>query len=346
MRLDLLWMLAGSGAAASVAALVFRRGIGSSAENAGARRVMVSLIILIGSFAFISIFAGRAQSISYFRFSLFFLPLTALFGAVGWALLTAELQEEAIAAPLQRGSGETGWRAKLTTMPPAGLLRCVVPASLLVLVPLTWKDFSHHFGHFGEVTGHAVRFASGRYSLAEAYANQDGGLAHGGINPGALAAWRHVPPGARIWSTNVDSYCMAPDCRIESIASFKLPYRVMEVLRGSPAQARQILKHEGLNYFLFAKTSAILDLLPYSQLFDPANIATNLAVRWTDGNTYLLTWKDAADTIPVGADFLEAYARRVQESKYDPWFRFSKFVPALEQALTSLRAQSHLGAVP
>jgi hypothetical protein len=50
----------------------------------------------------------------------------------------------------------------------------------------------------------------GKYSLAEAYSNSHqeklGAFPFGGINPGALAATRQLPPETRIWSTNTSSY--------------------------------------------------------------------------------------------------------------------------------------------
>ena len=102
-----------------------------------------------------------------------------------------------------------------------------------------------------------------------------------------------------------------------------------------------MLEQEGLNYFLFAKDARILDVFPYSPLFDPVNIADNLAIKWTDGNTYLLTWKGRGDTRQIGADFLDAYTLRLHESAH-PWFRFKDAIPELDLALRRLSATTSL----
>jgi len=154
-------------------------------------------------------------------------------------------------------------------------------------------------------------------------------------------ARRHVPPGARIWSTNVDGYCMAPGCRIESCDSFKLPYRITEILNGTPAQARQILQQEGLNYFIFSKDSILIDVLPFSHLFEPANIADNLAIKWTDGSTYLLTWK-GSDTMLLDARFMQFYSARWNNASTEhPWFKFREAVPAITAQMAALRSTPH-----
>ena len=131
----------------------------------------------------------------------------------------------------------------------------------------------------------ALRFLTGRYSLADAYSHQDAGLPFGGINPIA-----RLPPGDKwsrarpIWSTNVDAYCMVPDCWIESVVSFKMSSRLDEVLTASPERAKQLLQEAGLNYFLVVdKDARLIDLLPYSKLFAPDAIGRYLGVKWTDG---------------------------------------------------------------
>ena len=59
---------------------------------------------------------------------------------------------------------------------------------------------------------------------------------------------------------------------------------------GSAEEARELLQRAGINYFLFSSELIITDPLPLSSLFSPDNIALNLALRWTDGTTSLLTW--------------------------------------------------------
>jgi len=316
LHLDLLRVLAFSGLFALVSALAMNRMASSRLEPGAARPTFFVLTIMLGGFIAISIVAGHVQDVSYQRFSLFFVPLFVLFVVSCWALLLAEVGID--------------WRPRL--------LRITVPAVLLILVLFSQRQF---WPYFADETKHGLRFALGKYSIAEAYSHQQGGLAFGGINPAVFAAWRHVPPGARIWSTNVDGYCMAPGCRIESCDSFKLPYRITEILNGTPAQARQILQQEGLNYFIFSKDSILIDVLPYSHLLDPKNIADNLAIKWTDGTTYLLTWQ-GSDTTPLDETFMQSYSARWNNASTEhPWFKFREAVPAITAEMAALRSTPH-----
>jgi hypothetical protein len=316
LHLDLLRVLAFSGLFALVSAFTINRVASSRLEPGAAWPTCLVLTIMLGGFIAISIVAGHVQDVSYQRFSLFFVPLFVLFVVSCWALLLAEVGID--------------WRPRL--------LRIAVPAVLLISVLFSQRQF---WPFFADETKDGLRFALGEYSIAEAYSHQQGGLAFGGINPAVLAAWRHVPPGARIWSTNVDGYCMAPGCRIESCDSFKLPYRITEILNGTPAQARQILQQEGLNYFIFSKDSILIDVLPYSHLFEPANIADNLAIKWTDGSTYLLTWK-GSDTMPLDGRFMQFYSARWNNASTEhPWFKFREAVPAITAQMAALRSTAH-----
>ena len=313
LHFDLLRGLTFSGFFALLLAFVANRSASSRSEPGAARPTFVVLTIMLGGFIAISIVAGHVQSVTYMRFSLFFVPLVILFVVCCWALLLAELGDD--------------WRPRL--------LQIAVPAVLLVLVLYSQRQF---YRFLTEESKDGFQFVIGKYSLAEAYSRQQGGLAFGGINPAVFAAWRHVPLGARIWSTNVDGYCMVPGCRIESCNSFKLPYRIIEILNGTPAEAREILQQNGLNYFIFSRNSVIIDVLPYSHLFDPANIADNLAVKWTDGRTYLLTWK-GPDTTPLDPTFMHSYTeRRNNASTEHLWFKYREAVPAITAEMAALRS--------
>jgi hypothetical protein len=166
--------------------------------------------------------------------------------------------------------------------------------------------------------------------------------AFGAINPGALAAAQQLPYGTPIWSTNVDSYCMAPGCLIESVISFKMSGRLDEILGGDPDLAKQRLQEAGLNYFLFMKDYRMVDLLPFSRLFAPETIGRYLGVKWTDGSTYLLTWI-GPDTRPLGPDFLEAYARRRGEPDTLRWFRFDELAPLISAIAPRMRSATGWG---
>jgi hypothetical protein len=279
------------------------------------RTILTTVGSVLLTFAVLSFLAGRSQAISYFRFSTFFLPLLALFGVTCWC-----------AAMEWLGVQDSRWA------------RIALPLALLVATPVTWIKTYDWWTRARLANGHSWRFAVGKYSLAEAYSHSHqemlGAFPFGGINPGALTAMRQLPPETRIWSTSTFSYCAAPGCRIESVVSFRMSPRLNEVLNGSPEQSRNILQQEGLNYFLFSKELPLLDLLPYSRLFAIDEIAKHLAIKWTDGSTYLLTWP-GPETKPIDAEFLDAYRERLQQEEHE-WFRFAPFLPHIDTLMKQL----------
>ncbi len=82
---------------------------------------------------------------------------------------------------------------------------------------------------------------------------------------------------------------------------------------GAPEQARAALQASNHNYFLFARDLPIVDPFPLSPLFSPDNIARFLGIRWTDGNTALLTWLSPGMQ-PLDADWIAAYRRSLSQS--------------------------------
>jgi hypothetical protein len=284
----------------------------TEAAFAGATAARLAALLLF--FIVIALLVGRAQSISFERLSTFFVPLLLLFAiaASAW-LFNGKLQS--------RGDPWT-WT--------------VLPAVLLVAVLGAWQGQDHWSRRLPGETANALRFFSGRFSLAEAYGHV-GGYAFGGINPDALNAARQLPYGTPIWSTNVDSYCMVPGCLIESAISFKMSGRLDEILGGDPELAKQRLQEAGLNYFLFMKDYRIIDLLPFSRLFAPDTIGRYLGVKWSDGSTFLLTWV-GPDTTPIGPDFLEAYTRRRAAPDALQWFKFDELAPLIATIAPRMRS--------
>jgi hypothetical protein len=218
----------------------------------------------------------------------------------------------------------------------------VLPAVLLVAVVGAWEGKDHWSRRLPVETANALRFFSGRFSLADAYGHATSGYAFGAINPEALAAARQVPYGTPIWSTNVDSYCMVPGCVIESVLSFKMSGRLDEILGGDPELAKQRLQEAGLNYFLFMKDYRIIDLLPFSRLFAPDTIGRYLGVKWSDGSTFLLSWI-GPDTSPIGPDFFDAYSRRRAEPDPLRWFKFDELAPLMATIAPRMRAATQWG---
>jgi hypothetical protein len=328
MRLDALWpFLAGPVIAAIIVRgmNVFAGGrfvprLDASADSF-ARSAAVRLAALLSLLAIIAIAMGRTQSISFARLSTFFIPLTVMFGNAAsiWAL-----------------TWRTGHRRDLLTWQ-------ILPIVLLFAVILEWQASLHWTRRVPAEMANALRLISGRFSLAEASAHASSPYAFGSINPGALAAARKLPSGTRIWSTNVDSYCMAPDCLIESAVSFKMSGRLDEILGGHPDLAKHLLQDAGLNYFLFMKDYRMIDFLPFSKLFAPETIGRYLGVKWTDGSTFLLTWI-GPDTSPIGSEFLDSYSRRRAEPDVTRWFRFDELTPLIVAIAPRMRAATGWGA--
>jgi hypothetical protein len=285
----------------------------AEASFAGAAAARLGAILLF--FIVVALLVGRVQNISFERLSTFFVPLLVLFAIAGgvW-LLNGKLE--------CRGDP---W------------LWTVLPCALLVTVLLAWQGKEHWTRRVPAETANALRFVSGRLSLAQAYSHAESGYPFGAINPDALAAARQLPYGTPIWSTNVDSYCMVPGCLIESAVSFKMSGRLDEILGGEPELAKQRLQEAGLNYFLFMKDYRIIDLLPFSRLFAPDTIGRYLGIKWSDASTFLLTWI-GPDTTPIGPDFLDAYARRRAEPDALRWFKFDELAPLIIAIAPRMRA--------
>jgi hypothetical protein len=77
-------------------------------------------------------------------------------------------------------------------------------------------------------------------------------------------------------------------------------------MTGSPEQAKQLFQNAGVNYFLVVKNRKMGVLPSYSRLFSPETIGRYLAVKWTDGSAFLLTWI-GPHTTPIGSEFLDIY---------------------------------------
>jgi hypothetical protein len=262
------------------------------------RRLAVSLstIGIVLSFALVVVIAafteGTVQPNSFYRYSSFTLPVVIFLAAAFWLSFSSLLRPGLAKA----------------------LLNGLLPLILLGLtLSNAWATF---WKENMAVVGNAERFLVGSLSLANAYRELTAWPArppYGAIYPGALGAWRHVPPDARIRSLHIHTYCMAPDCQIESASSFLLSPQTFRILFGPPLEARNILRREDLNYFLVSKELLIYDFLPAAPLFSPDHIAEYFGVKWTDGTTYLLTWLGPGIK-PLDATWVADYRRQVTRS--------------------------------
>ena len=160
-----------------------------------------------------------------------------------------------------------------------------------------------------------VWYVSGSLSIDDAYTRQATWAFHsswGAIYPGARGAHEIVGPHMPIWTFHVHSYCMLPDCTMEAFMSFNMTKKWDRIIFGSAEEAREVLQTAGINYFLFSTEIAIADPAPLGELFSPDHIADNLALRWTDGTTSLLTWP-GPDTRPLDGAWLADYRKSVKD---------------------------------
>ena len=326
MRLEQLWVFVLGAFLLGIAAKLWRvwrrarRGLQDIAAatergKTNAAAVLPILAFVLIYFAAVSVVLGRTQWVSYERASTFFLPILLLLSVAFYS-----------------------WCAALERIRNHVFAGAAVPAALLLATVALWNVQDQWVERAAGALRDGARFLSGTYSLANAYERQDGGLPFGGINPEALAAYRAVEPGASIWATNVDSYCMAPGCWVGSVVSFKMSGKLDQILSAPPEKAKQLLQDEGINYFLISKDSLLLDLLPYSKLFSPDTIGRYLGIRWTDGSAFLLTWI-GRNTVPLSQQFYDYYDALLSKKEH-PWFRFKRLVDQyLEPATAALRAK-------
>jgi hypothetical protein len=246
-----------------------------------------------GTVALIAAFGGgRSQPISFYRLSSFsYAPMLCL----SLALCHFGVSE--------LGDPATSFKKILA----GGLIALVLTG--IVVGRYKAATLTQLERNVGNILRNARLFWSGRFSLAEAYQNQQGWpgrLPWGGIYPPLEQVWRALPPFTRVWSFHVWTYCMLPDCNFQGSMSFIFSPEWRTVYFGDPEQARAALQAEGLNYFFFSKTMPIEDPIGRSPLFSVDNIDKYLAVRWTDGTNYLLTWPGSG-TRPLDDEFISAY---------------------------------------
>jgi hypothetical protein len=281
---------AGVAIGAAVMLALYRRRLPSIMQPSVLMIVMMFLVFCL----FASTLGGTAAD-SFSRYSSFMLAVELAAGAMVWMLVAAL-------------SG-IGWIRQLVS---SGL---PAVATALMLGHIWQTDKAA----YQMAARDAISFVSGRYSIYDAYKAYDASSGWpfrepwGAIYPASLAAWREVGRGTRVWTFNVHAYCMLPDCRWEANGAFPMSPHMFDILFGPPDRARDILRSEGLNYFLLSRELEISDIRPAVGLFSPNCIGGYLGVKWTDGTTYLLTWLGPG-VEPLSADWLEAYRRQVAES--------------------------------
>jgi len=260
----------------------------------------VSFLMLV---AFISLFISRDQPVSFYRFSTFsYAPMLCVVllmcSAISLRFIPILLLSFASA-----GIGYYGVPYIYKTLEQRSPR--LVEIGHRVLGKYKIKSVKH-------VLENGINFTTGKYSLADAYKNQQGmpgRYSYGAIHPAIEAVWHQLPSKTRIWSVHTSTYGMLPDCHMEGIHSFQLTQDPSAVYFGTAETEKEAFKREGLNYFFISKIDGIEDwLILQTPLFSPEQIAEHLGIAWTDGNSYLLTWKENATRL-LDADWVEDYSK-------------------------------------
>jgi hypothetical protein len=306
LRLDVWWPLVGTASIFAVYRIVRSRPAGEATETSISPAIW-ALLGFGGTVALTATFGGgRSQSISFYRLASFSYAPTLCMGLLIWHFGVTETsckRQRSIKAIL------------------AGPLIVMLLIGIVIEGKRTGK-LEHIESDISNIIGNAVAFWSGRYSVADAYQNQQGWPGRtqwGGIYPGLTPVWRLLPPFTRVWSFHVWTYCMLPDCNFQGYFSFIFSSRWRTVYFSTPEAGRAALQAENLNYFFFSNKMEIADPIGHAPLFSPDNIANYLAIRWTDGSNYLLTWP-GPDTRPLDDGFISAY--RDLTAKSDTYWRF------------------------
>lgn len=263
----------------------------ASALGAWSALLPVSIAAVVG--LVISIFFGLVQPISFYRGSSFLLPVSIMLAGL---LLAASFGKSRLQS----------------TLGIAAVSSCVALGLTLWVAVMNFD-----LEKLRTVLKSSARFALGEQSIHSAYSMQaalPGRLPWGAIYPGALEAWKTVPPDARLWSLNVHAYCMAPGCKVRTARSYRLQADWLATMRGTANEARAALQAVDLNHFLISTDLSLSDPLAVTSLFHPDHISEHLAVAWTDGVTALLTWP-GPHTQPISSAWLGAYRGRLRDTK-------------------------------
>jgi hypothetical protein len=267
------------------------------------KKALSTVLIFLFLMATIFVIIGRAQPISFYRFTTFsYAPMLCLC----LLLLATVKRKQFIVSMMVLALTFGAWKMS------------------------TGKDSHRKFYHLLQqgsgniesdkltsIIKNSLRFARGQYSLFDAYSHQEGWpgrMPWGGIYPPAMEAWKRVPPKTRIWSFHIHSYCMLPDCHMEGFMSYRFSHHPYEVYYGDPKTAKKYLQQEGLNYFFISHTLILKDMLPLTPLFSPKNIAHYLGIVWTDGDNSLLTWKEQTHQA-IDAKWLARYQEQMRKAK-------------------------------
>jgi hypothetical protein len=305
LRLEIWWPVLLMGVIGMVYAAQSRR-LTAIVGAPDYQATMRSLLILVFAFTVLAVGMGigRQQPISFYRFSSFMYAPTLCIALICWAALP-------------------GWRDLARPAVAISLAGTLVVAAFSAGAVAKWafKEpitpiIIGHKNSFRNIVVNASHFYSGRFSIKDAYQNQQGWpgrMPWGGLYPAMEQVWKLVGPRTPVYSMHIHSYCMLPDCPVYGFMSTRVTPDMDVVLLGEPHEAIAALKRSGMNFFFFSEELQLYTPLVLSSAFSPRAIDRYLGVKWTDGTSYLLTWRDDA-TGPIDQQFLDSYAKRAAES--------------------------------
>ena len=294
-RFDILGILIGAALIGGLACMIYRdvrrrRPGGNIVSIDAVSRQAVGVIAAF--FAATAVFAfsvGMLESVSAVRICSFVLPLMVAMAAIAGQVITVSVGRSR--------------RVRI--------LAATVAPILLVAV-LLGQAYEQRKTTLLAVMHNALRFADGRYSIFDAYRDQAGWPVFNrtAIHPGMYEAWKRIGPGKRIWSFSMNTYCMLPGCRFESLFASSMSRHRDEILSGPPENAERLLRREGLDYFFIPTRIPIYDVLQCAPLFSPDTLQSHFDVAWTDGRDVLLTWRGQGGE-RLSTEWLDQYRKAV-----------------------------------
>ena len=294
VRFDILGVLIGATLVGQLAFMIYRdivrrRSADSIATIDAASRQALGVIAAF--FAATTLFAftlGILESVSYVRISSFAFPLVIAICAIAGQIIAVSVGQS----------------------PRVRMLAATIVPILLLSLSLA-NVYEQRRTTLLPVVHNALSFAGGRYSIFDAYKDQAGWplFNRTAIHPGMYEAWKKIGPGKRLWSFNINAYCMLPGCHAESLFASSMSKHREDILFGTPETAERILRREGLDYFYISTRIPVQDVLQCTPLFSPDTILNYMDVVWTDGRDVLLTWKGAGE--PPSPEWLERYRKAV-----------------------------------
>jgi len=300
VRFDILGVLIGAAIIGHLAFMIYRdvmrrhsadKVVAIDVQSRQAVGVIAAFFAATALFAFT---AGMLESVSYVRISSFLFPVMIAISAIVGQIITVAV----------------GRSRRLRIL-------AATVAPILLMSAVLVQVYEQHKTTLLAVVDNAVRFAGGRYSIFDAYRDQAGWpvLNRTAIHSGMYEAWKRIGPGKRVWSFNINSYCMLPRCHYESLFASSMSKHREQILFGLPESAQHILRREGLDYFFISTRLPVQDVLHCTPLFSPDTILNYLDAVWTDGRDVLLTWKGRGGEA-LSPEWLEMYRKAVTSSQY------------------------------